>query len=169
MFYWISEKDWFECKNYKNWKKYLFLIQNIQRLRLKYLILEVFFTTLEYHRLIKICLKNKRSRKVLLVDDALGLGDKNRIIIEKCKPLSIFIACEMHLWSLDLDNKFTLGNSLFGAVRFTKNPDPDKHSYFGYGTRFDRSGSFSLSDGGWHGKNAVRFGVIVIFLCMKIR
>ena len=128
-----------------------------------------FFTTLEYHRLIKICLKNKRSRKVLLVDDALGLGDKNRIIVEKCKPLSIFIACEMHLWSLDLDNKFTLGNSLFGAVRFTKNPDPDKHSYFGYGTGFDRSGSFSLSDGGWHGKNAARFGVIVIFLCMKIR
>ena len=67
------------------------------KIKIKITNIRSFFTTLEYHRLIKICLKNKRSRKVLLVDDALGLGDKNRIIIEKCKPLSIFIACEMHL------------------------------------------------------------------------
>ena len=33
--------------------------------------------------------------------------------------------------------KFTLGNSLFGAVKLTKNAYPDKYRYSGYGIGFD--------------------------------
>ena len=32
---------------------------------------------------------------------------------------------------------FTLGNSSLGAVKLTKNADPDKYKYSGYGTEFD--------------------------------
>ena len=41
----------------------------------------------------------------------------------------------------------------------TKNPDPDKHSYYGYGTGFDIGGLFSYSDGSRLGKNVMIFGV----------
>ena len=39
-------------------------------------------------------------------------------------------------------NDPTLRNCLFGAVRLTKYADIDKYPYFGYGTGFDRKGSF---------------------------
>ena len=35
--------------------------------------------------------------------------------------------------SVKLDSKFTLGNSLFAAVKLTKNVNPDKYYYPGYG------------------------------------
>ena len=49
----------------------------------------------------------------------------------------------------------TLGNSLFVAVKLTKNADPDKYKYSGYGIGFDASGSFSLSNGSGFGKNVI--------------
>ena len=36
-------------------------------------------------------------------------------------------------------------NSLFGAVKLTKNAPPDKYSYSGYGTGFDACGFFIVS------------------------
>ena len=36
----------------------------------------------------------------------------------------------------------TLKNTLFDAVKLTKNADMDKYLYFDYGIRFDRKGSF---------------------------
>ena len=45
----------------------------------------------------------------------------------------VYIVFEKKLWLNDLDSKFTVLNSLFGAVKFTKNADPDKYSYSGYG------------------------------------
>ena len=56
--------------------------------------------------------------------------------------INLYNAYEINLWALNLDNKFTLGNSLFGSFRLTKNPDPDKHSYFGYDIGFDVCGFF---------------------------
>ena len=50
----------------------------------------------------------------------------------------------------------TLENSLFEAVKLTKNPGTDKYKYSGYGIGFDRKGQFSFGNG--HGKNVVIFG-----------
>ena len=46
---------------------------------------------------------------------------------------------------------------LFGGVTFTKNADPDKYSYFGYGISFHVCGTSSLPNGNF-GKNVVKFG-----------
>ena len=40
-----------------------------------------------------------------------------------------------------------LGNCLFGPIKLTKNADPDKYIYTGYGIRFDLRSEFSLPDG----------------------
>ena len=51
----------------------------------------------------------------------------------------------------------TLENCLFGAVKSTKNADIDKYRFPGYGSGFDRHGSFSFGNGvGW---NVTVFGV----------
>ena len=39
---------------------------------------------------------------------------------------------------------FTLKDCLFGAVKLTKNADPDKYSYSGYGIGLDFRSRFSL-------------------------
>ena len=49
-------------------------------------------------------------------------------------------------------------NSLFGAVRLTKNTDIDKYGYSGYGIGFDRRGRFSFPGCGF-GSNVIIFGV----------
>ena len=51
----------------------------------------------------------------------------------------------------------TLKNSLFGAVRLTKNAHINKYHYSGYGIGFDRKGSFS-SPGNRFGQNVIIFG-----------
>ena len=56
------------------------------------------------------------------------------------------------------DNDPTVKNSLFGAVTLTKNADIDKYQYSGYGTGFDRRGSFSFPGGGF-GSNVIIFRV----------
>ena len=48
-------------------------------------------------------------------------------------------------------------NCLFGAVTLTKNADIERYKYSGYGTGFDRKGSFSFSNGGY-GQNVLTFG-----------
>ena len=55
---------------------------------------------------------------------------------------------------------FTLGNSLFGAVKLNENADPDKY-YSEYCIGFDAGGGFSLSDGSAFGKNVAIFGADV--------
>ena len=54
--------------------------------------------------------------------------------------------------------KFKLGNSLFGAVKLTKNADPDRCWYSGYGIGFDTRGSFSFSDSSGSGRNDIIVG-----------
>ena len=70
----------------------------------------------------------------------------------------MYIPYTLDKWSKDLDTVFSLGNCLFGAVKLTKNTDPDKHKYSGYGIGFDSSSLRSWSDGSY-GKNAIIFGV----------
>ena len=47
----------------------------------------------------------------------------------------------------DLNNDFTLGDSLFVAVKSTKYAGPDKYGYSGYAIGFDAGSQFSLSNG----------------------
>ena len=56
------------------------------------------------------------------------------------------------MWPFKQSVDFTLGNSLFGAVKLTKNADFDKYKYSGYGIGFDAHGNFSLSGGSGFGK-----------------
>ena len=43
------------------------------------------------------------------------------------KTINLYIAFEMKSWPFYVDNDFTLINSLFGAVKMTKNADPDSY------------------------------------------
>ena len=47
---------------------------------------------------------------------------------------------------------------MFGAAKITKNPDPDKYKYSGYGIGFDSRSEFSFTDGTM-GQNVIIFGV----------
>ena len=60
--------------------------------------------------------------------------------------------------NFDISNYPTLENCLFVAVKLTKNADIDKYGCFGYGTGFERHGSFSFSGTGF-GRNVIIFGV----------
>ena len=68
------------------------------------------------------------------------------------------IIYETDLWPFTVGQDFMLGNSLFGAVKLTKNADSDKHKYYGYRTVFYASESFSLPDGSRFGKKLILFG-----------
>ena len=50
-------------------------------------------------------------------------------------------------------------NSLFVAVKFTKNSDRGNYSFSGYGIGIDAHGTFSLWDSNGFGKNAIIFVV----------
>ena len=64
----------------------------------------------------------------------------------------------MDTWSKKLNTYFTLANSLFGAVKLTKNADSDKYKYSDYRIGFDSGLQFSWTDGSdW--KNIIIFGV----------
>ena len=58
-------------------------------------------------------------------------------------------------WSFHFHNGFTLANSLFGTIKFNKNPE--KYYYFGYDISFALRGTFSLPNR-WFGKNVKIFG-----------
>ena len=73
------------------------------------------------------------------------------------KTTNIYIVYELTASSSNNDDA-TARNSLFGAVRLTKNADIDKYGYPGYGIGFDRRGSF-LFPGGRSGINVIIFGV----------
>ena len=68
----------------------------------------------------------------------------HRVTFDSKKIINLYITFEIKSWPFYVDNKFTLRNSLFGAVKFTKNADPDKYSYSGYRFWFDVGETFSL-------------------------
>ena len=73
--------------------------------------------------------------------------------------VNLYITYKLVSWSRNLNRVFTLGNCLLGAVKLTKNTDPDNYGYSGYGNGFDASSQFLWSDG-TSGKNvAMFFGV----------
>ena len=72
--------------------------------------------------------------------------------------LNIYIVPEINYWLFNVVKDFTLGNSLFEAVKLTKNADFDKYKYSGQGIEFNARGSLSLSNGSGFDKNVVIFG-----------
>ena len=69
----------------------------------------------------------------------------------------LFIFYELDTWTRDLKTDFTLSDYLFRAVKLTKNADPDKYGYSGYGIGFDAHSSFSVN-GEWD-KNFIIWSV----------
>ena len=57
-----------------------------------------------------------------------------------------------------MNAKFTLQDCFFGNVKITKNADPNKYSYSGYGIGFDSRSLFSIPKFDWV-KNIIIFGV----------
>ena len=61
------------------------------------------------------------------------------------------------MWPFKYSFEFTLKNSLFGAVKLTKNADPEKYKYSGYETGFDVSRTFFSSNCSGFGKSGIIF------------
>ena len=70
----------------------------------------------------------------------------------------MYISYKLATWSKNLNTDFTRCNCLFGAVKVTKNVDPDKYKYSGYCIEFDSCSQFLWSDGS-NRKNVIIFGV----------
>ena len=71
--------------------------------------------------------------------------------------VNLYISYELDIWSNDLNTDFLLGNCLLGAVKLSRNVDPDKYRYSGYGIGFDARSDVDWSDG-CKGKNIIIFG-----------
>ena len=87
------------------------------------------------------------------------LKQSNKLTYYYGHIVNIYIVYELDASSSN-DSEPTLKNCLFGAVTVTKNRDIEKYGYSGYGTGFDRRGSFS-SPGGGFGQNILIFGVVM--------
>ena len=70
----------------------------------------------------------------------------NNISIPK-KVINLCISYTISPWLRNLNINFTLGNCLFGSVEVTKNADPNKYKYSGYGIEFDLRSELSLPYG----------------------
>ena len=70
--------------------------------------------------------------------------------------MNIYIVYKINLWSFTWTTDFMLANSLFEAVKVTKNPILDEYKYSTYGIGFDSSRSFAFGSG--FGKNIIIFG-----------
>ena len=77
------------------------------------------------------------------------------------KVVNLFIVYKLSASSSHVNDP-TRKNGLFGTVTLTKTADIDKYGYSGYGTRFDRRGSFSFPSGRF-GRNVLIFGVDMSF------
>ena len=82
---------------------------------------------------------------------------QDKITFRHKKIVNIYIAYEL-TGSSSNGNDPTVINSLFGAVRLTRNADIDKYGYSGYEIGFNRRGSFSFPGGGF-GSTVIIFGV----------
>ena len=89
----------------------------------------------------RLLLINFSNNKIWLKFDGNCLK-KEKIAYIHEKVVNIYIVYKINLWTYSPATKFTLGNSLFGAVKLTKYADPNKYRYSVYGIGFDTRGSF---------------------------
>ena len=72
-------------------------------------------------------------------------------------PKEVINLCISYTLGLQLKNSNTDFNCLFEPVKLTKNTDPDKYKYTGYGIEFDSRSEFLFTDGSCR-KNVLIFG-----------
>ena len=70
--------------------------------------------------------------------------------------INIYISYTLNPWFRNLNTDFALNNCLFGSAKLTKNADPDKYKYSGYGLGFDSRSEFLFTDGSM-GENVIIF------------
>ena len=98
-----------------------------------------------YHGNIKVCQpKNLLLLPLLLI---VFLHQLNGTSFTPPNIIIFFIVYELGTWSRDLNSDFTLKDCLFGDVKLTKNANPDKYVYTGYGIGFNSRSGLSLPDG----------------------
>ena len=71
--------------------------------------------------------------------------------------VNLYICYTLDRWSRYLVIDFVLGYCFFGSENLTKDADPDKDKYSGYGIGFNSRSQFSFTDGSM-GKNVIIFG-----------
>ena len=57
--------------------------------------------------------------------------------------INIYCVCKLDPIDFSRNNKFTIQNALFGAIKITKNANTSKYKYKGYGICFDESEEFT--------------------------
>ena len=72
--------------------------------------------------------------------------------------INIYCVYELDLIASTRDDRFTIQNALFGAVKIIKNADTSKYKCKGYGICFDEGGMFSKGNIN-NGRNVLIFGV----------
>ena len=85
-----------------------------------------------------------------------GLLRQNKVTYNHGKIVNIYIVYEISS-TFTSQSTFTPKNSLFSAVKLTKNSDISKYKYSGYGIYFNSKGS-SLHADGTYGVNVIIFG-----------
>ena len=63
-------------------------------------------------------------------------SEQDKILFTPNNVVNLFLVYELNTCSKDLNTEFTLKDCLLGNVKTTKNPDPDKYPYSGYGIGF---------------------------------
>ena len=81
--------------------------------------------------------------------------------------VNLFNVYELDRSSQDLNVKFTLKYCLFEAVKLTKNADPNKYFYSGYGIRFHSCSHISFLYFDWD-ENVIILKLILAHLYMLI-
>ena len=61
----------------------------------------------------------------------------------------MFIAYRLNVSSKGLNTNFTIDDCLFGVLKLTKNANPDKYGYIGYGCGLYARSQFLLPNGDW--------------------
>ena len=83
---------------------------------------------------------------------------QDKVPFTRNSVVNLFIGYELGRFLKYLNAVFTLKDYLFGAVKISKNSDPDEYSYSVYGIEFDSGSSFSIPNFDWD-KNDITFGV----------
>ena len=85
--------------------------------------------------------------------------EQNKVIIpNNNNVINIYCVYELRQVNIPVVIEFAILNALFGAMEITKNADPSKYKYKGYGICFDKGGS--VSEGSINnGRNVLIFGV----------
>ena len=117
---------------------------------IQYLYLYLLSRAAILHQLLSIIIQYQTK---VLVDSCLI---KSNISVPK-NVINLYISYTLTPQLGDSNTDFTLNNCLVGSVKLTKNADPDKYKYGGYGVGFDSCSELSFTDGSIEG-NVIMFG-----------